>query len=390
MEVVVLNNAVKMDRIRYLERIKLQFQVHNVCAILGPRQCGKSTIAKVFAKNFTEKVHFFDLENPDDLEALQNPMRTLEGLSGLVVIDEIQLVPNLFKVLRVLCDKQQAKYLVLGSASRDLIQQSSETLAGRIGYIELSPFHLSEKLDYRTLLGRGGFPLSYLATNDEASMLWRESYIQTFLERDIPALGFNIPAQKLRRFWMMMVHVHGQLLNLHNIGNSLGISGHTVRSYLDILEGTFMMRVLNPWYENISKRQIKTPKVYFRDTGILLSLLKLGNEEQLYRHPMLGNIWEGFALEQILQFMELRNEEVFYWRTSHGAELDLFVSYKGKRLGFEFKFADAPKRSKSMVIACEDLKLDHLYVIYPGQRTYQLENKITVLGINDLTTYLKL
>jgi predicted AAA+ superfamily ATPase len=379
-----------MDRTRYLERIKLQFQVHNVCAILGPRQCGKSTLARMYAKDFKKKIHFFDLENPDDLEALQNPMRTLEGLTGLVVIDEIQLVPDLFKILRVLCDRQQAQYLVLGSASKDLIKQSSETLAGRIGYIELSPFHLSEGLDSKKLFVRGGFPLSYLAVDDEASMLWRDSYIQTFLERDIPSLGFNIPAQKLRRFWMMMVHIHGQQLNLHNIGNSLGTSGHTVRSYLDILEGTFMMRVLNPWYENISKRQIKTPKVYFRDTGILLSLLRLGNEEQLLRHPMLGSIWEGFALEQILQLLEIRGEETFYWRTSHGAELDLFMNYNSQRLGFEFKFSDAPKRSKSMVIACEDLKLDHLYVIYPGQRTYQIEDKITVLGIEDLTKYLKL
>ena len=377
-----------MDRIRYFERIKLQFQVHSVCALLGPRQCGKSTLARTYAKQFIGKVHFFDLENPDDLEALQNPMRALERLSGLVIIDEIQLVPDLFKILRVLCDKQQAKYLVLGSASRDLIQQSSETLAGRVGYIELSPFHLSEGVESKKLFVRGGFPLSYLAVDDETSVLWRESYIQTFLERDIPALGFNIASQKLRRFWMMLVHVHGQQLNSHNLGNSLGVSGNTIRSYIDILEGTFMIRVLNAWYENIKKRQVKMPKIYFRDTGVLLSLLRIANEDQLLRHPMLGFIWEGFALEQILQLLEVRQEESFYWRTSQGAELDLFVNYKGQRLGFELKFADSPKRSKSMVIASRDLKLDHLYVIYPGQRTYQLEDNMTVVGIENLAEQL--
>ena len=373
-----------MKRLRYLERIALQFQVHSVCAVLGPRQCGKSTLAKAYAKKFKGHVNFFDLENPDDLEALQKPMRVLERLEGLVVIDEVQLAPDLFKILRVLCDKKQAQYLVLGSASRDLIRQSSETLAGRIGYIELTPFHLMEKTNSRKLFVRGGFPLSYLASTNQASMTWREAYIQTFLERDVPALGFNIPPQKLRRFWSMMVHVHGQQLNLHNVGNSLGVSGHTTRSYLDILEGTFMMRVLQPWFENIGKRQVKTPKAYFRDTGILLALLKIETEAQLLRHPLVGSVWEGFVIEEVLQALEIRNEEAFYWRTSHGAELDLFVTHKTKRIGFECKFADAPKQTKSMAIACEDLKLDHLYVVYPGKRTYQIDSKITVMRVGDL------
>ena len=376
-----------MDRLRYLERIKLQLQIHPVCAVLGPRQCGKSTISRAYAKKFHRKVHFFDLENPDDLEALQNPMRVLENLEGLVVIDEIQLVPDLFKILRVLSDRKQAQYLVLGSASRDLIQQSSETLAGRIGYIELTPFHLMENTNSKKLLVRGGFPLSYLASTNQASMVWREAYIQTFLERDIPALGFNIPPQKLRRFWAMMVHVHGQQLNLHSIGNSLGISGHTARAYLDILEGTFMLRILQPWYENLGKRQVKTPKAYFRDTGILLALLKIENEDQLLRHPMVGNIWEGFALEETLQALEIRAEEAFYWRTSHGTELDLLLNYQTKKLGFEFKFADAPKPSKSIHVACKDLNLDHLYIIYPGKRTYTIDSKVSVLSIEDLKKF---
>ena len=373
-----------MDRKRYLERISIQFQVHRVCAVLGPRQCGKSTLARTYAKNSNKKVYIFDLENPDDFEALQNPMRVLEGLDGLVVIDEIQLVPDLFKILRVLSDKKKAQYLVLGSASRDLIRQSSETLAGRIGYIELTPFYLIEGTESKKLLVRGGFPLSYLAMDNKKSFIWRESYIQTFMERDIPSLGFNISYQKFRRFWMMMVHVHGQQLNLHSIGNSLGVSGHTVRSYLDILEGTFMMRMLSPWHENIGKRQVKTPKSYFRDTGILLALLKIENEENLLRHPVVGSVWEGFIIEQILQILEIRNEETFYWRTSNGAELDLLLWYKDRKIGFECKFTDAPKRSKSMSIAIEDLKLDILYIVYPGGRSYQIDDKITVLSIKDI------
>ncbi|MBI1954075.1 MAG: ATP-binding protein [Proteobacteria bacterium] len=376
-----------MKRHRYLERIKEHFSVHSVCGLLGPRQCGKTTLALQFSQIFSGDVHRFDLENPDDLESLSNPMRILEKLKGLVIIDEIQRLPNLFPILRVLVDRQQAKYLVLGSASRDLLQQSSESLAGRIGYIELSPFHLKEGVEVTPLLIRGGFPLSYMAETDRASLLWRDSYIQTFLERDVPSLGFSVPPMQLRRFWMMLVHIHGQQLNVHQLGTSLGISGHTARSYLDILEGTFMMRILQPWFENISKRQVKTPKIYFRDTGILLALLKIASEEQLLHHPLLGHIWEGFALEQTLQALEIRREEAFYWRTSHGAELDLLIQYQGKQLGFEFKFADAPKRTKSMHMAATDLKLNHLYVIYPGKRDYSLEDYLSVISIESIKDF---
>lgn len=373
-----------MERIRYLQRIFEQFEVHTVCGLLGPRQCGKTTLALQYAQTFSGVVHHFDLENPDDLESLSNPMRVLERLEGLVIIDEIQRLPDLFPILRVLVDRKQAKYLVLGSASRELIRQSSETLAGRIGYIELTPFHLKEGCETTPLLIRGGFPLSYGAKSDQGSLLWRDSYIQTFLEKDIPALGFSVPSMMLRRFWMMLTHVHGQQLNLHQLGTSLGVSGHTVRSYLDILEGTFMVRILQPWHENLGKRQTKTPKLYFRDSGILLALMKISSHEQLLRHPSLGIVWEGFALEQTLQVLEVRQEEAFYWRTSHGAELDLLVHHQGKRLGFEFKFADAPKRSKSMMAALTDLKLDHLYVIYPGIRGYPIDDRLSVLGIDSL------
>lgn len=274
-----------MKRTAYLHLLREQRRVHPVCALLGPRQCGKTTLANQFAKEWANNpVH--DLENPEDLLSLQNPMRVLEGLNGLVVIDEVQRLPDLFPILRVLVDSHQAQYLILGSASRDLIRQSSETLAGRMGTIELTPFHFSEVLaktdiSLSTLLIRGGFPRSLLASSDKDSTLWLKSYIQTFLERDVPALGFNVPPLLLRRFWMMLAHVHAQLLNMSMLATSLSVSNHHIRQYLNILAGTFMIRIMPPWFENIGKRQTKSPKLFFSDTGILLSLLGIHSYEAL-------------------------------------------------------------------------------------------------------------
>jgi hypothetical protein len=372
-----------IERPKFQEMINKQFEVHSVCALLGPRQCGKTTLSKQFSATYPEPIHRFDLENPEDLLSLSNPMRLLEDLKGLIIIDEIQRLPNLFPPLRVLIDKKQAKYLILGSASRDLIQQSSETLTGRIGYIELTPFQLEEVFENKRLMLRGGFPSSYLAGSDKASFLWRKSYTQTFLERDIPNLGFSVPPLTLLRFWMMLTHVHGNLLNMNELATSLGVSGHTIRQYIDILAGTFMIRVLHPWFESINKRQVKTPKIYFRDSGILLSLLSIHTEEDLLRHPRLGAIWEGYAIEQIINSLNIRSEEAFFWRTGHGAELDLFVPFEGKRIGFEFKYADTPATTKSMHSAIVDLKLDHLFVIYPGKRKVPLTDKITGIGLED-------
>jgi len=372
-----------LKRTSFLKAIQLNLKVHPVCGLLGPRQCGKTTLARQIADEYPERVHFFDLEHPEDLAALEQPLRTLEQLHGLVIIDEIQRLPNLFPVLRVLADKQQAHYLILGSASRELIRQSSESLAGRIGYVELTPLQISENCDSNKLLIQGGFPRSYLADTTEESFVWRNSYVQTFLERDIPNLGFNIPAVSLRRFWMMLAHVHGQLLNMSVLATSLGVSTHTIRSYLDILAGTFMIRVLMPWFENIHKRQVKSPKIYFRDNGILLNLLNISNHTDLLRYPQLGAIWEGFALEQVIDSLSLRSEEVFFWRTQNGAELDLLIFHEGKRLGFEFKYADIPKTTKSMHAAVEDLHLDYLYIIYPGNRQFSLTDKITAIGLVD-------
>lgn len=370
-----------IERRTYLHLLQEQIKIHPVVALLGPRQCGKTTLAKIFSASYEGKIHHFDLENPQDLLALSNPLIVLERLTGLVVIDEIQRLPQIFPILRILSDRKQALYLILGSASKDLIKQSSETLAGRIGYIELTPFLMTEGCKLNQLLVRGGFPRSYLALEDRGSYLWREAYIQTFLERDIPNLGFNISSILLRRFWMMLTQVHGSILNMSNLSVSLGVSAHSIRYYLDILSGTFMIRVMPPWFENIHKRQVKAPKLFFRDSGVLLTLLGIRNEKELLIHPNLGAIWEGFALEQVIQSLNLRTEESFFWRTQDGAELDLFVFVNGKRLGFEFKFSDGPKTTKSMHSALSNLKLDHLFVIYPGQREAPLKETITLIGL---------
>lgn len=377
-----------MQRPYYLQRIKDRFLVNSIVALLGPRQCGKTTLAQQFIKTQDETIHYFDLENPVHLAKLQEPMLALEPLEGLIVIDEIQRRPDIFPVLRVLVDQaKNRRFLILGSASRDLIAQSSETLAGRISYLECTPFLLTELAQPQELLYRGGYPRSLLAKNDEISFQWREDYISTFLERDIPNLGFRIPARTMRRFWMMLAHYHGQIFNSSELGTSLGVAHTTIRHYLDILVGTFMMRELTPWLANIQKRQVKKPKIYFRDSGLLLALLQITNPKALSFHPKLGAIWEGFALEQVIGKHQTSSESCFYWGIHQQSELDLLLFDQGKRLGFEFKYQDAPKVTKSMHTALECLELDTLYVIYPGTTPYTLEKRIEVIGLED---YIKL
>lgn len=390
-----------IERPDYLDNIRSQFRIHDVVALLGPRQCGKTTLSREFSKIYplqqesylspknatkigisSKNVHLFDLEDPNDLQALSNPKLVLEPLEGLIIIDEIQRLPGLFPLLRVLVDaKKQRHFLILGSASRDLIQQSSETLAGRIGYIDVHPFSLLETLNSTTLHLRGGFPKAFLAQSDEDAFNWLENYIRTFLERDVPALGFSIPTITLRRFWTMLCHYHGSTFNASDIGRSLGLSDHTMRHYLDILVGTFMMRTLHPWFENIQKRQVKRPKIYFQDSGIFHQLLGVQSPDMLMRHPKVGVSWEGFALEQITRFLQLRPEDCYYWGIHEQAELDLFVFFKGKRLGFEFKFSDTPKLTKSMIQSFNTLNLDYLYAIYPGNKQYLLEEKIEAMPL---------
>jgi predicted AAA+ superfamily ATPase len=379
-----------MLRAKYLKQIQTQFRVHTVCGLLGPRQVGKTTLARAFAQEyFPNNSRFFDLENPIDLALLENPLLALSNIpQKLVVIDEIQLRPDLFPILRVLVDNPKIDniYLILGSASRDLIRQSSETLAGRIGYIELFPFSLLEVHNSAQLWLRGGFPRSYLAETDDDSYLWRQNYITTFLERDIPSFGFNIPPARLRRFWLMLAHYHGQIFNASEIGKSLGVSNHTAQSYLDILTGTFMVLSLPPWFENLSKRQVKASKIYFRDSGILHALTGIRIAEEAQTNPKLGAYWEGFALEEIIRTLQAQQGEYYFWSTQSQAEIDLLIIRNGKRIGFEFKYTDKPKTTKSMHIALEDLKLDQIALMYPGDTIFPLHEKIVAYGLETIAT----
>ena len=356
-------------------------------ALLGPRQCGKTTLARMFGEN--KKATYFDLESQPDIRRLQNPELMLGSLQGIVILDEVQVMPELLNVLRVLVDRpeNQARFLILGSASPGIIKNVSETLAGRVEFVELSGFDLQETGadSYDKLWLRGGFPRSFLAETDEDSTAWREGFIQTFLERDIPQLGITISSAAMRRFWMMLAHYHGQNWNASELGRSMSLSDKTVRSYLDILTGTFMIRQLQPWHENLRKRQVKASKVYFRDTGLLHTLLSLADLHTLHGHPRVGASWEGFALEQVLQ--AVRPLEAFFWATHGGAEIDLFFLHRGKRYGIEAKFSEAPKVTKSMNTALDSLSLDHLWVIYPGEKPFPVADKISVWPLRDIEDF---
>jgi predicted AAA+ superfamily ATPase len=374
-----------MKRPYYINKIdSLSKQFPAVC-LLGARQVGKTTLAKQFAEMSGDAVHIFDLENDRDIAMLDNPQLAFSQLEGLIVIDEIQRRPNLFPALRVLIDSSQKnqRWLILGSASRELLHQSSESLAGRIAYLEVQPFDYIETHESENLWVRGGYPQSYLARSDEDSFEWRRQYIKTFLEQDIPNLGIRIPTANLRRFWMMLAHYHGNIFNAEELSRSLGINSKSIKHYLDILSETFMIRQLQPWWENISKRQVKSPKIYFRDSGLLHYLLDIENKSALQRHPKVGASWEGFALEEIIRCYHVEAERCYYWATHQEAELDLLMFHRGKRLGFEFKHADSPKLTKSMQIAFDDLQLDELIVIYPAGRTYALAEKIKVMSLTD-------
>lgn len=370
-----------MDMIKrelYLNQLSSAVARSPVTAILGPRQCGKTTLAHMFAAD--KKTTFFDLESQPDLRRLENPEYVLGSLKGVVVLDEIQVRPELFSVLRVLVDRPQtkARFLILGSVSPHIIKNVSETLAGRVEFVELAGFDQQETGPEKqeTLWVRGGFPLSFLAAADADSLAWREGFIRTFLERDIPQLGIKVPAPAMRRFWTMLAHYHGQTWNASVLARSLGVSDKTVRTYLDILTGTFMIRQLQPWYENLKKRQIRAPKIYFRDSGLLHSLLTVTDVHSLMGHPKAGASWEGFALEQFLRL--IAPAEAFFWATHNGAELDLLFMDQGQRYGVEIKFNEAPKITRSMQIAIDDLGLSHLWVICPGREIYVLDEKITV------------
>lgn len=367
----------------YFEQLRQTLRRSPVCGLLGPRQTGKSTLARELARLFPS-AHIFDLESPSDLLRLTNPELTLGRLSGLIILDEIQLRPDLFPILRVLADRPHAdaQFLILGSAAPQLIRHASESLAGRIQFVDLHGFNLSETgpAALESLWLRGGFPRSFLADNDADSTAWRESFVRTFLERDLPQLGLRINASAMRRFWTMLAHRHGHIWNASELARSMSLSDKTVRNRLDELSLTFMVRQLRPWYQNLGKRLVKSPKVYLRDSGLLHHLLGLSTHQQLQGHPAVGASWEGFALEQILQL--LRPSDAWFYATQSGAELDLFLQYNGRRLGFEFKYNEAPRTTRSMRIATDDLQLDHLWIICPGGVRAQVDEKISICGLS--------
>jgi uncharacterized protein len=375
-----------ITRNSYLKQLATAVQRSPITALLGPRQVGKTTLARQFAQE--REAAFFDLESEPDLRRLQNPELALGSLRGLVILDEIQLKPELFAVLRVLVDRpeNQARFLILGSASPEIVASVSQTLAGRVEFIELSGFQLAEvgSANWPALWVRGGFPRSFLAAAAQDSVAWREGFIRTFLERDVPQLGIRIPAIAMRRFWTMLAHYHGQTWNGAELGRAMGLSAKTVRSYLDILSGTFMVRQLQPWFVNVGKRQVKSPKIYFHDTGLLHQLLALPHQDALLAHPGVGASWEGFVLEQA--WRTLRLNEGYFWATHSGAELDLLFFFEGRAYGLEIKFNEAPKVTRSMLAACETLNLAHLWVIYPGRHAYPAHEKITMLPLIEIDT----
>ncbi len=378
-----------IKRNAYKDYIEKAINRSRAVALLGPRQCGKTTLAREFVD--IDSPNYFDLEDNSSLIGLADPKTALAPLKGLVVIDEVQRRPEIFPILRVLLDRTPlpAKFLILGSASPDLLRQSSESLAGRLELIEMDGFNLSEVGEKKSsaLWTRGGFPLSFLAKSDADSFAWRNSFIKTFLERDLRQQGIDMPTVALHRFWTMLAHSHGQIWNAAPIASSLGLSQPTIRKYLDILTGLFMVRQIQPWHANIKKRQVKAPKVYIRDTGILNSLLGIKTEADVPRHPSCGASWEGFVIEEVIHAVE--PDDVYYWATHQGAEIDLILFKNGKMYGVEIKRQDAPTMTPSMRIALEDLKLERIAVIYPGSKRYELHKKISVVPLGIVTGGMK-
>lgn len=373
-----------ISRDSYIRQIHNALQRSPVVSLVGPRQCGKTTLARQFVPS--DSFNYLDLEDPIVAGLMENPMTVLRSLKGIVVIDEVQRQPAIFPVLRVLADRTErpATFLLLGSASPELMRQSSESLAGRVEHIEMRGFALDEVPgDAADMLWqRGGFPRSYLAASDEDSMRWRSDFIRTFLERDLAWMGFGMNPLAMGRFWTMVAHYHGQRWNGSEIAVSLGVAPNTARSYLDALTQTYMVRQLLPWYENVGKRLVKTPKIYFRDTGILHALLGIASYVDLLTHPKLGASWEGFAMEETLHALNPR--QAYFYAVHSGAELDLFLIHEGKRLGIEFKRQDDPKITRSMRVAMSDLKLDALWIIHPGVRSYQLDEKLFVKSLSSI------
>jgi uncharacterized protein len=373
-----------IDRSADRQAIRSALKRSRIVALLGPRQCGKTTLAREFVA--ADSLNYFDLEDPASLARLSQPDLALRPLRGLVVIDEVQRHPELFPLLRVLADRRPlpARFLILGSAAPELLRQSSETLAGRIEAVPLEGLRLldlASGAQSRHWI-RGGFPLAYTARSEGDSVAWRRQFLQTFLERDLPQLGVQIPAAALNRFWHMVAHYHGQIWNAADLARSLAVNESTVRRYLDLFTGVFMVRQLQPWFENLGKRQVKAPKVYIRDSGLLHTLLDISTARDLALHPKVGASWEGYAIEEVIK--ALQPEASYYWATHGGAEIDLLLFKGGRRIGIECKRTDAPTLTPSMRIALEDLKLSELKVVYPGDRRYRLAPKVEVVPLRQM------
>lgn len=377
----------RIQRNRIREAIAQALTQFRGVLLVGSRQVGKTTLAREFVP--VDSPNYFDLEDPAIAEQVKDARTQLEHLRGLIVIDEVQHSPELFRTLRVLMDREDApaRFLLLGSASPALLRQSSESLLGRIATIEIGGFTLDEPaLSYsRQLWRRGGYPDSFLASSEEASAEWRDRFVSLFLERDLPMLGANVAPPAMRRFWSMLAHYHGQIWNAADPARSLGVNESTVRRYLDWLTQAYMIRQLQPWHENLGKRQVKSPKIYFRDSGLLHLLLGMRSEQDLQSHPKSGLSWEGFMLEQVLRLAQ--PDEAYFWATHTGAELDLLMLKYGRRIGVEFKRSDAPTLTPSMRIALADLKLDRLLVIYPGTRRYSLTDRVDVVPLADVAAF---
>jgi len=374
-----------IPRSRHETRVRELIRQFPVVGLIGARQVGKTTLARHLAAGERQPVTFFDLEDPADEAKLADPRLALEPLRGLIVIDEVQRKEGLFRLLRVLVDRPDnaARFLVLGSAGPDLLRQSSETLAGRIAYHELPPLGIGETgIDsVQSLWSRGGFPPSFLAPDDARSLAWRNAFVRTFLERDLPQLGISVPAATMRRFWTMLAHYHGNRWNGAEVGRALGVAAPTVNVYLDALVDSLVVRKLPPWYENLKKRQVKAPKIYLADTGLLHALLGVDGESALIGHPKCGASWEGFAMGEIMPFVGADWDRCYYWATHRGAELDLLVHEGGQRIGFEFKRTSAPAMTRSMHAALSDLKLDRLYVVFPGDSRFRIHERVEAVGL---------
>ncbi len=382
-----------VKRTHHLQALKRLIARYPVTGIVGARQVGKTTLAQTFARSHRGTTTFYDLENPEDLARLQDPMLALKHARGLVVIDEIQRLPELFPILRVLADRPRkpARFLILGSASPELLRQGSESLAGRVHYYALPGFALGEigTENVERLWLRGGFPRAFLERSLSGSEQWRQGFVNTFLERDLPQLGIRIEARALRRFWIMLAHYHGQIWNASEFGRSFGVSDTTVRRYLDTLTSALVVRQLPPWHANVKKRQIKSPKVYLADSGLLHTLLGLRTLRDLEAHPKVGASWEGFALNQVVQHLGARVEECFFWGTHGGGEIDLLVVRGNSRLGFEFKRTTAPKATRSMHTAIDDLRLSSLTVVHAGDASFPMGRRMRAVPLNKVTTEIK-